>query len=186
MALKIVAIPGSLRAGSFNRKLLALAIQELKKLDVETDLVDLKTLNIPIYDGDDEEKTGLPAPVQELRAKIAAAQGIVIASPEYNWSVPGGLKNAIDWVSRPPNQPVKGKVALLMGASTGAFATVRMQPILRQSLITLGAFVYPTGFMLPAAQAMLDEQGNIKDAKRAKELETLVADFVAELKRHAT
>ncbi len=181
--LKVIAFAGSFRAASFNKKLLALGVRELEKLGVAVETVDLKALAIPVYDGDDEEKSGLPKPVVELREKLAAAHGVMIASPEYNWGVPGGLKNVIDWLSRPPNQPFKGKAGVVMGASASAFGAVRMQPQLRQALQCLGAAVITQAVMIPAAQVMFDEKGELKDAKRHQEITVVATELVAEMRR---
>ncbi|HZH04571.1 MAG TPA: NAD(P)H-dependent oxidoreductase, partial [Myxococcaceae bacterium] len=113
---KLVAICGSLRSGSFNAKLLKLAVGEAERLGAEVDTVDLKALAIPVYDGDIEHESGPPPSVVELKDRIRAAAGLLIASPEYNHSIPGGLKNAIDWASRAPSPPFRNKVAALMGS----------------------------------------------------------------------
>src|SRR4051812_13920526 len=117
----IIAVAGSMRTGSYNRKLLQIAIRATEQAGANVDLVDLRDLAFPLYDGDIEEKQGLPASVVAFKERIARAQGLLIASPEYNSSIPGPFKNAIDWASRPPGNVFKDKTAALMGASPGGF-----------------------------------------------------------------
>lgn len=179
---RILALAGSLRADSWNRKLLALAVREAERLGAEIDLVDLKVLALPVYDGDVEDHAFPPA-ARELKDRIAAAPGLLISSPEYNSSIPGGLKNAIDWASRPPTNPFRGKVAALMGASDGRYGTIRMQPHLRQVLHTLGTMVIPTGALIARAQDEFDAQGNLKNENRQREVAQTVAELLAEIRR---
>src|SRR5438552_97682 len=116
--IRLAAIAGALRAASWNRKLLALAVRDAEKLGAAVEVLDLKALALPVYDQDVED-AGLPDPVVRLKEAVARVQGLIISTPEYNASIPGGLKNAIDWVSRPsgiPN-PWKDKVLLVMGAT---------------------------------------------------------------------
>jgi chromate reductase len=161
MTLHIVAFAGVLRSASFNRKLLANATQACRELGAEIDLVDLRDADIPFYDGDLEAK-GLPPSVQALRARIARADALLIASPEYNGSIPGVLKNAIDWVSRPPEQPFRGKVAGIMGATPGPSGCARALPDLRKILSALGVFVIPMQVGLGGATEAFDA-GILKD-----------------------
>lgn len=178
---RILAVSGSLRTGGFNRKLLEVAVQHARSLGAEVDVVDLKALNLPFYDGD-VEAAGLPAPVTELRERLGKAQGLIISSPEYNSSIPGGLKNAIDWVSRPPGRLFHEKWAAMMGATPGVFGTSRMQPHLRQVLSSTGVHVLPTQVHLPKAMEAFTPEGKLKDDARQKEVETLVAALVSRLK----
>jgi len=181
-AVKVLALAGSLRAGSFNRQLLAVGVKELLNAGAEVDVADLKALAIPVYDGDIEESTGIPQPALELRERIAAAQGLFICSPEYNHSMPGGLKNVIDWCSRPPKHPFRGKVAAIAGASNGHFGTVRMQAHLRQTLTALGVWLLPASVMLPNAHLAFDDQGNLKDADRHKAVALLMSALISEIR----
>jgi chromate reductase len=185
MATKIVAICGSFRAGSFNRKLLAVGVKELEKAGAEVDVVDLKALQIPVYDGDIEGSSGIPQPAQQLRERIAAANGLFICSPEYNHSIPGGLKNVIDWCSRPPKQPFTDKVCAIAGASSGHFGTVRMQAHLRQTMTALGTWLLPGSFMLPMAQNGFDAEGNLKVPELHKSLAALMTSLLTECQRRS-
>jgi chromate reductase len=138
--LQILAISGSLRAGSYNTALLR-AVSERAPDGLKIEIVTPK--GVPIYDGDDETATGIPRPAQELIGSIRSAQGIIICTPEYNFSIPGGLKNLIDWVSRDKQQPFKRKPVGVMGASTGAVGTARSQYHLRQTLQALEVITMP-------------------------------------------
>ena len=135
-ALHILALLGSLRRGSYNRLLFEAAV-ELAPAGMTFAEADLRSL--PLYDDDLRLEQDYPAPARELRAAIAAADGLLIVSPEYNHAVPGVLQNAIDWASRAPDQPFKGKPVAIMGASTGRLGTVRMQHGLRATLESLEA-----------------------------------------------
>ena len=136
--LRVLGIAGSLRAGSYNRALLR-AAQELAPEGVEIATFDLAP--IPPYNAHVEAK-GHPASVAALKAAIREADALLIATPEYNRSIPGVLKNAIDWASRPPtDSPLNGKPVAVMGASTGSFGTVRAQNHLRQ--VCLAANMLP-------------------------------------------
>ena len=123
MALEFLGISGSLRAGSFNTASLR-AAAALAPPGMTVTLADIGS--IPLYD-DDVRATGIPAPVEALRSRIAAADGVIFATPEYNYSVPGVLKNVIDWISRTEPQPLAKKPVGIIGASPGAFGTARAQ-----------------------------------------------------------
>jgi chromate reductase len=127
--LHILGFSGSLRQGSYNTGLLR-AAQELLPDRVALQLFDIAP--IPLYNGDVEDR-GFPAPVARFKERLAAADALLIAAPEYNYSIPGVLKNAIDWASRPPDtSPLSGKPVALMGASIGTMGTARSQYHLRQ------------------------------------------------------
>src|SRR5690242_9096612 len=115
MDVKVLAVSGSLRRESFNRKALTIAKQLASELASDVREADLKELALPIYD-EDIEKQGMPESVARLKDAVGAADVLLIASPEYNHSIPGGLKNAIDWLSRGGNS-LDGKVAAIFGAS---------------------------------------------------------------------
>lgn len=134
-SIHVLGICGSLRRGSYNAALLR-AAAELLPASMTLTIHDLRP--IPLFDGD-VEAAGLPASVIALQTAIREHDGVLIATPEYNYSIPGVLKNSIDWVSRGKNQPLGGKPVALMGASAGGFATVRSQLALRQVLLALDA-----------------------------------------------
>ncbi|MFL1461332.1 NADPH-dependent FMN reductase [Roseococcus sp. DSY-14] len=171
---RILALCGSLRAASLNRRLLRAGIAMLPA-GVEAEIADWRDL--PVYD-EDLEAQGMPAPVAALRAQAMAAQGFLFATPEYNWSIPGGLKNAIDWLSRKPDgtQPFAGKPVALMGATPGPGGTVNAQSHLRQVLYLLGGQVLPPpGVFVQGAGGRFDDAGAITDEPTRKAVETLMA-----------
>ncbi len=183
--MRFVAIAGALREGSLNKQLLRLATRTLEQDGMQIDLVDLKTLAIPFYDGDIEASSGLPAGAQELVARIAASNGLVIASPEYNFSVPAVLKNAIDWVSRAKPMPLRGKAAVLLSASPSLVGGNRALWVLRMSLESLGTHVHPDMFSLSSANQAFDETGDLKDAALGRRLRSVMLDHVRVARLHA-
>jgi chromate reductase len=118
---------------------------------------------IPLYN-EDVRQQGFPKPVEDFRARIKAADGLLIVTPEYNYSIPGVLKNAIDWASRPPDQPFDGKPVAMMGASGGVLGTARAQYHLRQTCVFLNMFpVNKPEVMIPQAQNRFDAEGRLTD-----------------------
>ena len=179
---RILALCGSLRTGAFNMKLLDLAVAEARAQGAEADVVDPKVLaQLPIYDQDVEAK-GWPPLVKDLRDRLARANGLLIASPEYNSSIPGALKNVFDWLSRPPERLFQEKWAAMMGASPGVFGTARMQPHLRQVMASVGAHVLPAQVHLPRSMEAFNADGSLKDEARRKEVAALVSSLVSKLK----
>lgn len=175
--MKILAFAGALRAGSYNRRLLGVAVESLRG-QADVDRLDLRDVAVPPYDGDIEAGDGLPEGARRFKERIAAADALVIASPEYNWSIPGTLKNAIDWASRPPGNPFKGKPALLMGASPGQFGAVRGVQALRQVLASLGVFVLPGTVQIARADHAFDQEGRLLDLKSAAQVDKACAELV--------
>jgi chromate reductase len=175
--MHIVTLCGALRSASLNRLFLKQAIAFLAPR-AEIESLELKDLPMPIYDGDIETGTGVPDNASRLRDRIAAADGMVIGSPEYNNSIPGGLKNAIDWVSRLPHQPFKGKPVLLMGASPGPYGGVRSQMAIRQVLAALAAITVPITVALPHADQAFDETGALKDPKARANVERACGELL--------
>jgi chromate reductase len=161
MALEFVGLLGSLRKGSYNAMLMR-AASELLPPDVTLAVAPIGDL--PPYDAD-VDAGGAPAPVQRLKAQLRAADAIVIASPEYNYSLPGFLKNAIDWASRKPDPALDGKPGLIMGASPGAFGTVRMQHHLRQICVAVNVkLLIRPEIAVAKAQERFDADGRLVDA----------------------
>ncbi|MGA3400663.1 MAG: NADPH-dependent FMN reductase [Acetobacteraceae bacterium] len=158
--ISILGIAGSLRQGSFNRATLR-AAQELAPEGMRIDSFDIAP--IPLYN-EDVRQQGFPPPVEDFRARIKAADGLLFVTPEYNYSIPGVLKNAIDWASRPPEQPFDGKPVGIMGASGGGFGTARAQYHLRQCFVFLNGMVMNRPeVMVPAAQNKFDAGGKLTD-----------------------
>jgi chromate reductase len=159
--LRVCGIAGSLRTASFNRHLLR-AAQELAPPGMEILSFDLAS--VPLYNGD-VEAAGDPEPVTALKAAIRDADALLIATPEYNFGVPGVLKNAIDWASRPPaKSPLAGKPAALMGATPGMGGTGRAQMSLRQSFVFTKTFALLSPEVLVArAHEKFDSSGRLTD-----------------------
>lgn len=159
--MHILGIAGSLRSNSFNAAALR-ACQPLLPSGVTLEIADIAS--VPLYN-EDVYQQGFPAPVQMLREKIATADALLIATPEYNYSIPGVLKNAIDWASRPPSQPFDGKPIALMSASPGALGGARSQYHLRQVFIYLnGLILNRPEVMIAAASTKFDAAGNLTDS----------------------
>jgi len=178
--IQLLGFSGSLRKGSFNTGLLR-AATELLPQDVSLDMFDL--LPIPLYNGDVEDE-GMPQAVQQLREKIAAADGVVIACPEYNHSVTGVLKNAIDWISRPPNQPLSGKPVALMGGG-GGFGSVRAQVHLRYLLVNLNTMqLNKPEILVPNIASKFDDQGHLTDEETRKRMGEMLEAFAGLIRSH--
>ena len=178
--LNVLAISGSLRKASFNTAALR-AAQELAPPDVTIAIFDLAA--IPIYN-EDVKAVRFPAPVQELRQRIAAADALLFSTPEYNYSMSGVLKNAIDWASRPPDQPFNNKPVAIMGASAGATGTARAQYHLRQIGIFLDLhFVNKPEVMIGGAAAKFNAEGKLTDETTRGFVRDLVASLAAWTRR---
>jgi NAD(P)H-dependent FMN reductase len=173
--MKYVLFSGSFRTGSLNKKLISCASQILSPKN-EINLIDVRSLAIPVYDGDIEAQ-GIPVGVQKLGEAIRAANAIVISSPEYNGSIAGPLKNAIDWVSRLRPVPFEAKPILLLGASPGGFGAIRALGLTRAPFEAMGSFVYPQTFALPKANEAFDSTGALIDAGVQKRLTDLLVKF---------
>jgi len=170
--MHILGISGSLRQGSLNTAALR-ACASLLPEGVTLSLADLS--EVPLYN-EDIRTQGLPSSVQQLREQIKAADAILIATPEYNYSFPGVLKNAIDWASRPPDQPFDGKPIALMGATPGGLGTSRAQYHLRQVFIYLNGHVLNRPeVMISAAPTKFDNDGKLTDESTAENLRKLLA-----------
>jgi chromate reductase, NAD(P)H dehydrogenase (quinone) len=158
--IRIAGISGSLRQGSYNTAALKAAIA----LALEGMVIEPVSIgDLPLYD-EDLRQAGYPPAVEALRAALAAADAILIVTPEYNYSVPGVLKNAIDWASRPPNQPFEDKPVAIMGASPGLLGTARAQYHLRQMLVFLNAHpINKPEVMITQCASKFDEAGNLTD-----------------------
>ncbi|HEY6815034.1 MAG TPA: NADPH-dependent FMN reductase [Croceibacterium sp.] len=174
-ALHILGIAGSLRAGSLNRALLR-AAAELAPDGMAIELFDL--VEVPLYNGDVEAE-GDPPGVAAFKQAIAAADGVLFATPEYNHGVPGVMKNAVDWASRPPRgAPLGGKPVGLIGASPGQTGTARGQSQLRQAFEFTNSFCMPQPELLVfRAHEKFDAEGRLSDAATAEYLQRYLAAF---------
>jgi len=161
--LNVVSICGSLRKGSFNA-MLQRALPSLAP-DGMTITPAPSFAEFPLYNADIQNSTGFPAPVNALADAIRAADGVIFCSPEYNFGIPGPLKNAIDWVSRLPNQPFAGKPVAMQSVSPGPVGGARMQYDLRRSMMFLDAFTLnkPEIFIGNCASRIDEKTGEIKD-----------------------
>jgi chromate reductase, NAD(P)H dehydrogenase (quinone) len=177
---RIIGISGSLRKHSFNTALLR-AAAELMPSGSELDIRSIE--GIPLYNGDDEAAHGPPAAVTGLKDAIAAGDGLLISTPEYNNAMPGVLKNAIDWLSRPPEDSARvfgGRPLALMGATPGGFGTVLAQASWLPVFRTLGTRFWSGGrLMVPGASRVFDEAGVLVDAQLRERLARFLEDFVA-------
>ena len=182
---KIVAFAGSLRAGSYNKKLLAVAVDAARAAGTEVTVVDLRELALPLFDQDLEDASGLPDGAKRFKALLREADGLLIASPEYNSSITAALKNAIDWASRaesddePPLVAFKGKAAALLAASPGALGGLRGLVTVRSILGNLGVLVLPDQVAIPSAHEAFDDAGKLKDERKAKQVARLASALVA-------
>jgi len=181
--MKLMTMAGALRQGSLNKQLLNLASKLLLAAGAEVDPVDFRALALPMYDGD-IEAAGLPAGVLELAARVSAADGLVIASPEYNMSMPALLKNTIDWLSRAKPMPLRGKNALLLSASPSLVGGNRALWALRVPLEVLGVHVYPDMFSLATAHQAFKPDGELGDEALAKFLRRVIDGFVRVTRLH--
>jgi NAD(P)H-dependent FMN reductase len=184
---RILAFAGNARRDSLNKKLARVAAAEARAAGGEVTFMDLDDYPIPLYHGDLEAAEGMPENARKLRDIFIAHDGFLIASPENNQSLSALLKNAIDWLSRDIGDgkgansgfaPYRGKVAGLMGASPGAFGTVRAMPHLRQILSGLGVTVLPTQVPVPRADKVFDAAGAIIDERVARAVKGLATALV--------
>ena len=183
--LKLLGISGSLRRGSYNSALLR-AATGLMPPDATLEVASIR--GIPLYDADVEAQ-GIPAAVSELKEAVVAAAGVLLVTPEYNNSIPGVFKNAIDWLSRPSSDIKRvfgARPFAVMGASPGGFGTTLSQVAWLPVLRTLGTQIWTGGrLQVSRAATVFDEAGNLKDAGVAEQLRTFLAGYAAFVRRYA-
>ena len=181
---QILSICGSLRKGSYNRMVLnclprfapaGMAIKEAPPF-----------AEFPLYNADIQNTSGFPAAVNALADAIRAADGVIFCTPEYNFSLPGGLKNAIDWVSRLPNQPFAGKPVAIQSASPGPLGGGRVQYDLRRMMVFLDALTLnkPEIFIGGCATKFDDQTGELKDDATGKFIAQQLEAFAKFIERH--
>jgi chromate reductase, NAD(P)H dehydrogenase (quinone) len=167
-SIKVLVFAASLRAASLNRKLAALAARAAEQFGATVDLASMQDFDVPLYDGDTETASGIPAGAVELRRRLTESDAFIIASPEYNASMPGTIKNLIDWTSRFRPQPFDGRSGLLMSASPSMAGGNRGLWALRIPLEHLGARIYPDMFSLATAHKQLAGDDFADAALRAR------------------
>ena len=183
--LTIVGISGSLRQGSYNTALLRAAVA-MMPADSRLDAASIRSF--PLYNGDDEYAHGIPADVASLKDAIAAADGLLLVTPEYNNSLPGVAKNAIDWLTRPASDIPRvfaGKPVAIIGASPGGFGTILSQNAWLPVMRTLGAQLWSGGrLMVSRAGSVFDADGNIADGRTDGALRGYLEGFVTFVRAH--
>ena len=181
--MRILAIAGSLRADSHNRRLLEAAVEPLVERGAEVEILGSDALrSLPHFEEDIESDPG--EAVERLREAIAGADGLLIATPEYNSSIPGVIKNAVDWASRPRAEAaIAGKPVAVIGASTTPFGAVWAQAELRKVLGSAGAGVVDGELPLGTAHDAYDESGRLREDGHAQALEAALDELVAQVAR---
>ena len=189
-SVRLVALAGSLRAGSYNKRLVQIAAKGARDAGAEVTYLDLRDFPLPIFDEDLERAEGMPEPGARLKRLFVEHDGFILSSPEYNSSITAALKNAIDWASRPaPNEPplvaFTGKWAVLMSASPGALGGLRGLVHVRAILSNIGVTVLPDQIAVSRAFEAFNDDGTLKDAKQQAAVEGLgrkLADVVRKIK----
>jgi chromate reductase, NAD(P)H dehydrogenase (quinone) len=183
---KILVFAGSIRTGSFNARLAALAVKELVLLNADVTRVSLVDYPLPIYNADLEAEQGAPGNAVKLKRMFDVHQGVFIASPEYNASMTPLLKNTLDWISRvrdapePPLAAYRNRAFALGAASHGAYGGFRSLMALRQVLeLGCGALVLPDQIAVSGAATAFDEMDGLRDARNAERLRTVLGALVA-------
>ena len=176
--MKVLAFAASLRRASLNRRLITLATAIARREGAEVELADFRDFDMPMYDGDEDQQGGLPPGALALKAQVERADAILVSAPEYNYSVAGALKNAIDWVSRARPMPWRGRSVYLMSASPSPMGGIRGLWQTRIPLEGCGAVVFPGMFALPHADAAFDDGGGLRDAALAKRFDDEIVGFL--------
>jgi chromate reductase len=185
MSVKLLALAASHRPDSLNRRLLAIAISEATRAGAQVAALDYAEFDTPLYRG--ETHSQLPAGAAKFSALLRGADGLVLATPEYNWSIPGPLKNLIDWLSVEPTSSLSGRTCLLMSASPSTRGGISGLQHVRVPLEVLGMWVYPQVIGVGEAETQLGPQGLLRE-KDQQHLRGCVEDFVrasGALSRHA-
>lgn len=177
---KILAFAGSTRIDSFNKKLVKVAAAGAMENGADVTIIDLRDFAMPLYDGDLEQKEGLPSNARKLKDLMISHQGFLISSPEYNSSISGVLKNTIDWVSRPtegeePLACFKGKVAGIMSASPGGLGGLRGLVHVRAILENISVLVIPEQIAIAKAHEVFNTDGTLKDKKQEEQVKRIGA-----------
>jgi len=175
---KILAFSGSSRRESLNKKFLAIAVQAVRHAGGDVTLIELSDYELPLYNGDLEDTSGMPANARKLVDLIKGHTGLLIASPEYNSSITALLKNTIDWCSRSDDDPFTGKVVAVVSASPGAYGGNRSLKTTQQILLHLGCHIVPAMASLPQAHKAFGPDGQLTDARALKGVQELAKALV--------
>ncbi len=180
---KILAFAGSTRLQSFNKKLVEIAAEGARVAGGEVTVIDLRDFPMPLYDGDLEESAGIPEHARRFKSILAAHDGLLIASPEYNSSFSAVLKNAIDWATRPlPGEAslatFSGKIAALMSTSPGALGGLRGLAALRSVLENIQVMVLPDQIAIGKAHEAFTSEAQLKDAKQQAWVQKIASSLV--------
>lgn len=187
--LKILAFAGSLRENSYNKRVVKIAAEGARNADAEVTYIDLRRFPMPIYDADEHAQNGFPESALKFQRLLSEHEGILISSPEYNASLPGGLKNAIDWASRASDEfgqieVFKGKTAAIMTASPGSFGGIRCLNHLRGVLTIMQVQVLPTEIAVTFVRDKFEGDGEeMTDEKMKGILQNLGASLVEMLRK---
>jgi len=184
--IRFLVFSASLRAQSLNTRLADLATEAIQANGGEVDCATMRDFDCPSYNADVQDDQGFPRAAEEFRERLEASDAFVVSSPEYNASVPGALKNAIDWVSRFRPQPFNQREGLVLSASPSMAGGNRGAWALRIPFEHLGARVYPDMFSLARAHKAFDDEGRIADAQLQARFDTTIVDFmdVVEASKH--
>lgn len=177
--IKLIAFAASLRRESYNRRLLDQAVLVARHHGATVDVHDFRDFIFPAYDADLQAADGIPAAVVALGRLVTGSDGLLLASPEYNFSMPGTLKNTIDWLSRIRPYVVRDRWALLLSASNGRVGGNRGLWQLRVPLESMGMMIYPDMFSLASAGEAFAEDGSLRDPALRDRLAVLMSGFLA-------
>jgi chromate reductase, NAD(P)H dehydrogenase (quinone) len=175
--IKLIALAASLRRDSLNRRLLSQAVLAARGAGATVEVHDFRDFIFPAYDADLQVAEGIPAPVQHLGRLVKEADGLLLASPDYNYSMPGNLKNTIDWLSRIRPYVVRDRWALLLSASNGRVGGNRGLWQLRIPLESMGMMIFPDMFSLALASEAFAEDGALRDPALQERLTTMASAF---------
>lgn len=176
---RLLIVPGSARSGSLNKALARAAAHAGRAAGATVTVVDLRDFPLPVYDGDLENRDGVPAPARELAGIFRAHSGVLFVSPENNASISALLKNTLDWMSRlRGDDPFAGRVAALLAASPGALGGLRGLAHLRQTLQALNMLVITEQFALPRANQAFDTDGRLADARQQESMTRVVQRLI--------
>ncbi|MCE8015450.1 NAD(P)H-dependent oxidoreductase [Halomonas sp. MCCC 1A17488] len=188
---RILVFAGSARENSFNKRLARLAAERVEHAGGQATFIDLRDYPLPLYDGDLENREGLPASARSLQGLLADHQGLLLASPEYNGFITPLMKNTLDWMSRSDGERsglalFTDQVAAVVSASPGALGGMRSLALIRQLLSNLGVTVLPSPLAVPRAAQAFGEDGQLADESQRERLDALCQRLVTTLaKLHA-